>query len=88
VSIAARVAGQMRCPKPSPQPVTPASVSMRTSSMSMLVRACPPCIGTGPSSCIGILMTMVSTLVIFIAVVVLSSRAVISPNAHVSMSIS
>ena len=81
--MAARVAGQMRCPKPSPQPVMPASVSRRTNSMSMLVRACPPCIGTGPSSFIGMLTTTVSTFVIFIAVVVLPSRAVVPPSAHV-----
>ena len=65
VSMAARVAGKMRWPKASPQPVTPPSVSTRTSSMSMLVRARPPSMGVAPSMTIGRLRTMVSTRVIF-----------------------
>ena len=63
--MAARVAGKMRWPNASPQPVTPASVSMRTSSMSMAVRARPPSIGVAPSITIGRVRTMLSTRVIF-----------------------
>jgi len=71
VSSAALVAGKMRCPKPSPQPVTPPSVSTRTSSVSMLVRGRPPCCGsTEPSMTIGMLTTIVSTLVILISAIV------------------
>ena len=75
VSSAALVAGKMRCPKPSPQPVTPPSVSTRTSSVSMLVRGRPPCCGsTGPSITIGMLTTIVSTLVILISAIVYPVR--------------
>src|SRR3989441_1724795 len=52
-------------PNASPHPVIPASVSMRTSSMSMLVRGRPPSIGVAPSICIGRVRTIVSTRVIF-----------------------
>ena len=66
-SITALVALNMRLPKPSPQPLTPSSVSMRTSSVLTLVRGVPPGLGTTlPSMTIGMLKTMVSTLVIFI----------------------
>src|SRR5690349_3930977 len=66
-SIAAFVAVKMRWPNPSPHPLTPSSVSTRTSSVSMLVRARPPCFGmTEPSICIGMFITIVSILVIFI----------------------
>jgi hypothetical protein len=57
----------MRWPKASPQPVMPASVSTRTSNMSMLVRAWPPSIGVAPSITIGRLRTMLSIRVIFMA---------------------
>src|SRR5258705_2006845 len=63
--MAARVSGKKRWSKASPQPVRPASVTTRTSSMSMLVRARPPSIGVAPSITIGRLMTSVSTRVIF-----------------------
>jgi hypothetical protein len=59
VSMMARVAGKTRWPNASPQPVIPPSVSMRTSSMSMLVRGRPPSIGVGPSISIGRLSTSV-----------------------------
>ena len=64
--MAARVAGKMRWPNASPHPVMPASVSTRTSSMSMLVRARPPSIGVAPSMSMGRLRTTVSTRVILI----------------------
>src|SRR4030095_7120184 len=74
VSMAARVAGKMRWPNASPQPVMPPSVSMRTSSMSMLVRGRPPSIGGAPSITIGRLRTSVWTRVIFMGDVPLDSR--------------
>src|SRR4030095_1261502 len=63
---APRVAGKSRCPTPSPQPVTPPSVSMRTSSMSMLVRGRPPSIGAAPSITIGRVRTSRWTRGIFL----------------------
>src|SRR5438093_11860472 len=67
VSMAARVAGKIRWPNDSPQPLTPASVSTRTSSTSMLVTARSRSFGVAPSMTIGRLTTSVSTRVIFMA---------------------
>jgi hypothetical protein len=58
-------AGKIRWPNASPHPVIPPSVSTRTRSISMLVRARPPSIGVAPSMTIGRLRTMVSIRVIF-----------------------
>src|SRR5438105_7456708 len=79
VSIAARVAGKMRWPNASPQPVTPASVSTRTSSMSMLVRARPPSIGVASAITIGRLRTIVATPVIFMASHYAPDRSILWP---------
>src|SRR5436190_1861543 len=53
VSMAARVAGKIRWPNDSPHPVTPPSVSTRTSSTSMLVTARSRSFGVAPSMTIG-----------------------------------
>src|SRR5437773_4210866 len=58
----------------------PASVSTRTSSMSMLVRARPPSIGVAPSITIGRLSTIVPTPVIFMASHYAPDRSILWPS--------
>ena len=70
-SIAVRVTGHTRWPKASPQPLMPASVSTRTSRVSIAVRGRPPTIGVSPAMSMGMEVTKVVTAVIFIGTTLL-----------------